>query len=51
VGCDPDGELGHPVHHPALAPVFCWWCRIPSIGIPSWWWDENPHLFWDYDLN
>lgn len=50
-GCDPDGELGHPLNHPATAPVFCWWCRLPSTGIPGRWWDENPHLFWDYDLN
>ncbi|AXK76425.1 HNH endonuclease [Mycolicibacterium neoaurum] len=51
ISCDGDGVHGHPNDHPGMAPVFCWWCRSPSTGIPSRWWDENPNLFWDYDLN
>jgi 5-methylcytosine-specific restriction endonuclease McrA len=47
---DVDGLDPLPLHHPGMAPAFCWWCKQPSVGIPSQWFAEN-NAVWDYDLN
>lgn len=46
---DEDDGDGLPLHHPGIQPVFCWWCRMPSTGIPGRWFREN-NAFWDYAI-